>query len=47
MDSKLRLDTMTHAQRAVFARRLFHPVRLRLNAATRLMLERIAKGGAK
>ena len=44
---KQRLDTMNHAQRAAFARSLYGNIRLPDNAATRLMLERTAKGGAK
>ena len=43
-----RLDDMNHAQRAAFARRLYGRTRLdRKSAGARLLLERIAKEGAK
>lgn len=47
MKNQTRLDTMNHAQRAAFARRLYGHNRLPRNTATRLMLERTTKGGAK
>ncbi len=43
-----RLDTMNHAQRAVFARKLYGSIRLDpKSVGTKLLLERIAKGGTK
>jgi len=36
-----KLDTMNKVQRAIFGRRLYGRIRLRHNAATRIMLERM------
>ena len=43
-----RLDTMNHAQRAVFARHMYGKMRLdRKSVGTKLLLGRLAKGGTK
>ena len=47
MKNQTRLDTMNHAQRAAFARRLCGRIRLPHSTGTRLMLERTTKGGAR
>lgn len=40
----MKLDEMTHAQRAAFGRRLFGRIGLPHNIGTRLLLERIKEG---
>ena len=47
MKNQTRLDTMDHAQRAAFARRLYGRIRLPHSTGTRLLMERLAKGGAR
>ena len=48
MKTQTRLDTMNHAQRATFARKMYGHIRLDpKSVGTKLLLNRIAKGGTK